>query len=46
MRYGLFSVIKYNSIFAVHTWTIYVFCLCSPSMVHSDINEPIDLGYV
>ena len=46
MRYDLFCVIKYSNIFAVHAWTIYVFCLCSPSMVRSDINKPMDLGYV
>src|SRR5688572_7119712 len=46
MRYDLFYVIKYNSIFAVHAWTIYVLCLCSPSMVRSDNNKLMDLRYV
>jgi hypothetical protein len=46
MRYDLFSIIKYNIIFAVHTWTIYVLFLCSPSMVRSYINKHMDLGYV
>jgi hypothetical protein len=36
MRNDLFCIIKYNNIFAVHAWTIYVLCLCSPSMVRSD----------
>jgi hypothetical protein len=39
MRYDLVCVIKYNNIFAVHAWTIYVLCLCSPSMfVATSIN--------
>jgi hypothetical protein len=46
MRYGLYFVVKYNIIFAVHAWTIYVLCLCSPSMVRTDINKHVDLGYV
>ena len=46
MKYDLFFVIKYNNIFAVDAWTIYVVCLCSPSMVRSDINKLMDLGYV
>jgi hypothetical protein len=46
MRYDLFFVVKYNIIFVDHAWKIYVLCLSSPSMVRSDINKPIDLGYV
>jgi hypothetical protein len=42
----LFYVTKYNNIFAVHAWTMYVLCLCSANMVRSDINKPMDLGYV
>jgi hypothetical protein len=46
MRYDLFFVVKYNNISPVYAWTLYVLSLCSPSMVHSDINKPMDLGYV
>lgn len=46
MRYDLVCVIKYNNIFTVHAWTIYVICLCSLSMVLITINKSMDLDYV
>jgi hypothetical protein len=46
MRNDSFCVIKYNNIFVVHVWAIYVFFLCYPRMGLSGINKHVHLGYV